>query len=218
MEKEKKKISCSYAVLVIILFAALAFVTDYAIIERKMNKCNCPKCEITTNNGDKEDNIVVDENSSEQVNRSDSDMSAYIRTTNIKVQVADRNTYADVSVVDGKLEVKYQSNTETYEINGEKVKSIHLDYYQSADNNVIFVLTEKGNMYINTFYVGESSEINILNNFVKMDYTNVKELIKVYNDEYAIEDSTSGIANMKKFYIYALTNNGLIKIDNQYSI
>lgn len=53
MEKEKKKISCSYAFLVIILFAALAFVTDYAIIERKMNKCNCPKCEITTNNEEK---------------------------------------------------------------------------------------------------------------------------------------------------------------------
>ena len=53
MEKEKKTIKCSYAVLVIILFAALAFVTDYAIIERKMNKCNCPKCEAITNNGEK---------------------------------------------------------------------------------------------------------------------------------------------------------------------
>ena len=56
MEKERKTIKCSYVVLVIILFAALAFVTDYAIIERKMNKCDCPKCEITTNNEEK--NIV----------------------------------------------------------------------------------------------------------------------------------------------------------------
>ena len=36
-KKEKKTIKCSYAVLVIILFAALAFVTDYAFIERKIN-------------------------------------------------------------------------------------------------------------------------------------------------------------------------------------
>ena len=47
MEKEKKGIRCSYAVLVIILFAALAFVTDYAVIERKTRTCDCPKCETT---------------------------------------------------------------------------------------------------------------------------------------------------------------------------
>lgn len=73
MEKEKKKISCSYAVLVIILFAALAFVVDYAIIERKMNKCNCPKCEVTTNNEEKEEPITNNENSNEQVNEVNND-------------------------------------------------------------------------------------------------------------------------------------------------
>ena len=73
MEKEKKKISCSYAVLVIILFAALAFVTDYAIIERKMIKCNCPKCEVTTNNEEKEEPIINNENSNEQVNEVNND-------------------------------------------------------------------------------------------------------------------------------------------------
>ena len=69
-KKEKKTIKCSYAVLVIILFAALAFVTDYAFIERKMNKCNCPKCEATNNevisgdieNKDNTDNTQVTEN------------------------------------------------------------------------------------------------------------------------------------------------------------
>ena len=44
MEIERKGIRCSYSVLVIILFAALAFVVDYAVIERKMNKCSCPDC------------------------------------------------------------------------------------------------------------------------------------------------------------------------------
>ena len=46
MEKEKKGIRCSYSFLVIILFAALAFTVDYAVIERKMNKCKCPKCSL----------------------------------------------------------------------------------------------------------------------------------------------------------------------------
>lgn len=40
MEKEKKGIRCSYAVLVIILFAALCFVVDYSIIDRKLNRCD----------------------------------------------------------------------------------------------------------------------------------------------------------------------------------
>ena len=78
MEKEKKKISCSYAVLVIILFAALAFVVDYAVIERKMNKCNCPKCEVTTNNEEKEEPITNNENSNDE---NDSTISE-IRETN----------------------------------------------------------------------------------------------------------------------------------------
>lgn len=78
MEKEKKKISCSYAVLVIILFAALAFVVDYAIIERKMNKCNCPKCEATINNEEKDEPIINNENSNDE---NDSTISE-IRETN----------------------------------------------------------------------------------------------------------------------------------------
>lgn len=66
MEKEKKKISFSYALLVVILFAALAFVTDYAIIERKMNKCNCSECEVTSNEvlSIDKDNIQNEENNS----------------------------------------------------------------------------------------------------------------------------------------------------------
>lgn len=78
MEKERKTIKCSYAVLVIILFAALAFVTDYAIIERKLNECNCPKCEVITNNEEKEDNKDIEKNNNDE---NDSTISE-IRETN----------------------------------------------------------------------------------------------------------------------------------------
>ncbi len=66
-KKEKKTIKCSYALLVIILFATVAFLTDYIVIERKTRKCDCPKCEATNNevisgdieNKDKTDNTQV---------------------------------------------------------------------------------------------------------------------------------------------------------------
>ena len=63
-KKKKKTIKCSYAVLVIILFAALAFVTDYTFIERKTRKCNCSKCEAPNNEviSDNTDNTQVTEN------------------------------------------------------------------------------------------------------------------------------------------------------------
>ena len=217
MEKKKKGIRCSYAVLLIILFATVCILTDYIVIERKTRVNNCPKCESTCSKCDVKGESSEVEESNEKDN-DNSDQSAYVRTTNIRVKVADRNTYADISVVDGKLEEKYQSKFEMYEIAEEKIKYIHHDYYQYADENVIFVLTEKGNVYVSNFHVGESSEIDILNNFVKMDYLNVRELIKVYNNEYAVEDPDSGMSNMKIFYIYALTDNAMIKLDKQYAM
>ena len=47
--------------MVIILFAALAFVTDYVIIERKTRKCECAKCDATNNE------VISDNTDSTQV-------------------------------------------------------------------------------------------------------------------------------------------------------
>ena len=148
---EKKGIRCSYAVLVIILFAALAFVTDYAIIERKMNKCICPKCEVTINNEEKDEPITNNENSNEHVNEdnmngeftkftytslsgkytSDSwDKDTYIVFNNDGTWNGNFNFcegYADAS---GKYEIDgsniiinaYESYNEV-EVNGEKIKT-----------------------------------------------------------------------------------------------
>ena len=77
MEKEKKTIKCSYAVLVIILFAAVCFLTDYILISRKINKCNCPKCEVTTNNEGKEKPEVIEDNSNEQVNENNGNIDPF---------------------------------------------------------------------------------------------------------------------------------------------
>ena len=62
MGKEKKYIKCGYAVLVIILFATVCFLTDYILISRNIDKCNCPKCENTCTKCDvKQESSVVEE-------------------------------------------------------------------------------------------------------------------------------------------------------------
>jgi hypothetical protein len=63
-KKEKKTIKCSYAFLVIALCATVAFLTDYIVIDRKMNKCDCPKCEAKNNEviSDNTDNTQVTDN------------------------------------------------------------------------------------------------------------------------------------------------------------
>ena len=59
---ENKKISCSYALLVIILFAALAFVTVYAYVQDRIRTCSCPKCESGEVVTDNSSNTVVSNN------------------------------------------------------------------------------------------------------------------------------------------------------------
>lgn len=57
----KKRINSNYGILVILLFAIVAFLTDYIIIERKIRVCECPECE-TTSNEVISDNTQVIEN------------------------------------------------------------------------------------------------------------------------------------------------------------
>ena len=52
MENDKKKVSFSYALLVIILFAVVCFLTCYIVIDRKLNE----------NNGTVQDNNIVNDN------------------------------------------------------------------------------------------------------------------------------------------------------------
>lgn len=61
---EKKKISCSYSVLVIILFATVCVLTDYIVIDRKLNEGGgSVSSSVNTNtNDDTKDNTGVDGN------------------------------------------------------------------------------------------------------------------------------------------------------------
>ena len=147
MEKEKKGIRCSYAVLVIILFAALAFVTDYAFIQNKMNKCNCPDCSLSGNT-----NVV---NDGSIITNSDSS------TTTEQKKVY---TYNDLA---GHYTVRYDSLDDGY---GNTVSSIyHLYLYTDstfyfthsvhAIQGKIGTYTINGNNITLNIFLGHGSDI-----------------------------------------------------------
>ena len=62
--KDKKCIKCSYGLLIIILFVALAFVTDYCIIEHKLNRCVCLTCDSGINSYNNFSKNIVSERKS----------------------------------------------------------------------------------------------------------------------------------------------------------
>lgn len=155
----------------------------------------------------------------------------YVRTTQETV-VLDSVTdeYLNISIEAGKLKgntLRYIDNEElvlddsyissevVYSLDNEEIKYIHYDYYQPSNTNVIFILTNLGNIYVNEFFAqGES--IDVIKNFTKMNYQDVKDLIKVPNKNYNKADEY-GMIDYREYYIYALIGDGEIKIDNQYA-
>lgn len=210
-ESNKNRIIIGVLILIIaILIIMLIYVTTNVInLKKEVNSLeNLP-------------NSVVDNNTEYNLD--------YIHTKNANVLLSsapdnkDNNKYAELSIADnGNLIVREnsalndQSKTKTFSINGEKIKYLHYDYYQSGETNVIFYLTESGNLYVNEFICDDILTIDIINNFKKMDYSNVKELVKIKNANYLMENE--GMTDYKKFYIYALISNDLVKIANQYCI
>ena len=210
-KKEKKTIKCSYAVLVIILFAALAFVTDYAFIERKMNKCNCPKCEATNNevisgdieNKDNTDNTQVTENDENKVENSIkniynvneltvktmddyswfTDLSNYSNT--VESFMVGKGYYASLDL-NGKVTiVKYRDENSTNGVlNVENVIDILLFERPAVDSEqYLYLLTDSGDVY--SYKFGEADNNNY--NATKVDnVSNVKKMfISRYNKQNA---------------------------------
>ena len=154
-----------------------------------------------------------------------------ITTTEAKVRLSvtgDYYEYVDLSIENGNIIAKtskynrdnneqdttYTSIEKTFTLDNEKVKYLHYDYYQSGQTNVIYLLTESGNVYVNEF-TANNQTIDIINEFKKMNYSNVLELVKKKNENYGTENEV-GIVDNRMYYIYARTNNELIKLDNQY--
>lgn len=112
---DKKKISCSYALLVIILFAALAFVTVYAYVQDKTRTCSCPKCS---------ENVVTD--NSCNTNAENNNQSSSVVTKDI----AHNNKFGKVIVSkDGSVYFEANENY-TFNFSNDFVKgSYNVDDY-----------------------------------------------------------------------------------------
>ena len=161
MEKERKTIKCSYAVLVIILFAALAFVTDYAIIERKMNKCDCPKCEVT-NNQIKKENTNVDENGN--VGEVQFNSKQYM-WDNTNFECAEKNDeYCLLANTKNKIEFFLNDRIDQIKINGYTYNLSQGSFYSVKEDN-------SGNVFlmyaydIHDHFILLDSHANVITNF-----------------------------------------------------
>lgn len=211
-------------IIVILILIIIALVI--ALICIANNNINLKKEAISSSNllANREDGKLNETTNSNIETKNDDDTNDnldYINTKTAKVLLNRQPYYAELSINNGNLYVKENGRetvqNQTFSINGEKIKYLHYDYYQSADTNVIFYLTESGNLYVNEFICDEGLTIDIINNFKKLDYNNVKELVKQKNENYLMENEV-GIIDYKEFYIYALTDNELVKISNQYGM
>lgn len=208
----KRRVNTNLCITIILMFAAIFTIIDFYIVGSQLDgyPFNDVSGSIVNN---KNVNLNIDITDKNDLNK---EGKSYISTTSVEVMHGSRDRIVSVLVVDGKLNVIIDNEVKEFEISGEKIKYIYRDYYQSSDTNVIFVLTESGNIYFNEFSVNDS-DINLFNNFIKMNYSNVSELVLVDNSNYGNIDE-AGFTDNKKTYIYALIDGDLVKIDNQYAM
>lgn len=175
MEKERKTIKCSYALLVIILFATVCFLTDYILISRKMNKCNCPKCEVTDNR-EKEESKIINKNSDVGENQINSKQYAWDNTS---FECSEKNDdYCLLANTKNKIEFyisnridKYNNNRiDQIKINGNVYNLNQGSFYSVKEDN-------SGNVFLMYAY-------DIRDNFVLLDsYANVVTNFEEFYDK-----------------------------------
>ena len=221
MEKGKKKIRCSYAVLVIILFAALAFVTDYAVIERKTRTCACPKCEIKNYEVQEENTIdneatekIIVKESKKLYNVSElnikSDLDAFkdiFNNENIVEELENGDEYIAQLDISGNVIIKnYKSGkSEQGKLNIKKVIDIIIlsspaDYSEQT----LYLLTEEGLSY--SYKFGNSDK----DNYEVTKVETVSNVKKIFISSYSKANAGGSWA------LFAITgNNDCIMIESK---
>ncbi len=144
-KKEKKTIKCSYALLVIILFATVAFLTDYIVIDRKTRKCNCPKCEATKNEviSDNTDNTQVTENDVNIATEKENNNNyTYLRDTEL---TAGCDNEINIKIENGSIIISNGEKTVRY--NNVDAKYIHWNGVMQCGSVNLFYITNDNNLY-----------------------------------------------------------------------
>ena len=107
-------------------------------------------------------------------------------------------------------------NDRVFTIPNEKIKYFYLQRYQSSRSTVFHYLTESGNVYVNEFT--SSKMMSSFNEFIKLDYSNVSEIVVLPNDHYGkTYDDVSGMIDNREYYLYAVINGEKMRLDYQYN-
>lgn len=205
-KKEKKTIKCSYACLVIILCATVAFLTDYIIIDRKTRKCDCPKCEITNNevisgdieNKDNTDDTQVIEDGSNKYNefadKIISERKTFFEGEFLYRTTVDGNNMIDVKYYnvelnpEGELKVIYYSNDNSSDSKfiANDVLNYYIIYYGNGGYKGLYFIYKDGSV---GFANIEQAYMNKENITIK-NIENVKNIVTIVQGSFS--DGMSG--------------------------
>lgn len=195
MEKEKKKIRCSYALLVVILFATVCFLTDYIVIERKMNQCNCSKCEVTTNNGGNDELSVVEENkdtiysnfANKMISERGSKFGQY-SSSYVDVNSEIVGKYSVSLLNNGSLMIHYSNESESRMISNN-VLSFYLINTGQNTGKTLFFIKEDGTVSKASIEYGYSADSDIK---IDDNVNNLKNIVSIIPGSFS-EDGVTGV-------------------------
>lgn len=137
-KKGKKTIKCSYALLVIILFATVCFLTDYIVIDRKFRKCDCPRCETTSNE------VISGNKDNTQVTENDNYVKKIKGVKEFTVPFDDSRNF-EAKIMDGNIQLKFDGKEITLETLNAK-EMYYITYHQGGCY-ILFYITEDNNLY-----------------------------------------------------------------------
>lgn len=177
-EKGKKTIKCSYAVLVVALFATVAVLTDYIIIERKSRTCYCPDCEVANNevisektlDSEKNVNNVYDIFSKNIVLNRQTVFNDYSYYKTIYEKNSNINGYTVELSKSGELKVIYHLDDSSSDIRviANNILSYYVIYYGNGGFRSLYFIYEDGTVgkasIESDFVNGNSIEVETIEN------------------------------------------------------
>jgi len=177
MEKEKKGIRCSYAVLVIILFAALCFVVDYSVIDRKLNRCD---------HSDSSNKIDYSEYSN-KVKSQRSSMS----DQGVSIMSGIENSLVGDYIVrlskDGLLSIEYSNESSVRNIS-DNVLSYYLINTGQDIGKTLFFIKEDGTVSKASIEYGYSADSDIE---IEDNINGLKDIVTILDGSYSEGESGS---------------------------
>lgn len=177
MEKEKKGIRCSYAVLVIILFAALCFVVDYSIIDRKLNRCDYSDSSSTIDYSEYSNKVK-----SQRSSMSDQGVSIMSGVENSLV-----GDYIVRLSKDGLLSIEYSNESSVRNIS-DNVLSYYLINTGQDIGKTLFFIKEDGTVNKASIEYGYSADSNIE---IEDNLNGLKDIVTILEGSYSDGESGS---------------------------